>query len=123
MASCGPRTVPSPRSMPRALALQAFYKAPLPSASTRGGTIAGMYTDANNGSHGFLRASDGTFITFDPPGSIAIFAPSFGQNLYINPDGVITGTYFELISGNPFGGNYRVFVRTPDGTLTTFDAA
>jgi hypothetical protein len=35
----------------------------------------------------------------------------------------ITGTYFEPISGNPFGGNYRVFVRTPDGTFTTFDAA
>jgi hypothetical protein len=83
-----------------------------------------MYTDANNGSHGFLRASDGTFITFDPPGSIAIFAPfSFGQNLYITPNGVITGTYFELISGNPFGGNFRVFVRAPDGTFTTFDAA
>ena len=46
-----------------------------------------------------------------------------GQNLYINPNGVITGTYFEPISGNPFGGNYRVFVRTPDGTFTTFDAA
>jgi outer membrane protein assembly factor BamB len=36
---------------------------------------------------------------------------------------VITGTYFELISGNPFGGNFRVFVRTRDGTFTTFDAA
>jgi hypothetical protein len=46
-----------------------------------------------------------------------------GQNLYINPDGVITGTYFEPISGNPFGGNYRVFVRAPDGAFTTFDAA
>jgi hypothetical protein len=83
-----------------------------------------MFTDANNGSHGFLRAGDGTFTTFDPPGRIAIFAGfSFGQNLYINPHGVITGTYFELISGNSFGGNYRVFVRTPDGTFTTFDAA
>jgi hypothetical protein len=27
----------------------------------------------------------------------------FGQNLYIDPDGVITGTYFGPISGNPFG--------------------
>jgi hypothetical protein len=46
-----------------------------------------------------------------------------GQNLSINPDGVITGAYFEPISGNPFGGSYRVFVRTPDGIFTTFDAA
>jgi hypothetical protein len=94
------------------------------------GAIAGMYTDANNGTHGLLRASDGTFTTFDPPGSIAVsilpfflVSFSFGQNLYITPNGVITGTYFELISGNPFGGNFRVFVRAPDGTFTTFDAA
>jgi hypothetical protein len=88
------------------------------------GAILGMYTDANSLSHGFLRASDGTFTTFDPPGPIAIFnAFAFGQNLYINPHGVITGIYFESISGNPFGGNFRVFVRTPDGIFTTFDAA
>jgi hypothetical protein len=91
---------------------------------TPDGTIVGMYTDANSASHGFLRTRNGTFTTFDPPGSIAIFVGvSFGQNLYINPDGVITGTYFEPISGNPFGGNYRVFVRALDGTFTTFDAA
>lgn len=41
----------------------------------------------------------------------------------MNPKGVISGTYFETISGNPFGGNYRVFVRSPDDTFTTFDAA
>jgi hypothetical protein len=35
-------------------------------------------TPANNNSHGFLRASDGSFATFDPPGRIAIFVrPSF----------------------------------------------
>jgi hypothetical protein len=88
------------------------------------GAIVGMYTDANSLSHGFVRAKDGTFSTFDPPGQIAAFAPfTFAQTLYINPDGVITGAYFEPISGNPFGGNYRVFVRNPDGTFTTFDAA
>src|SRR3981081_1547817 len=88
------------------------------------GAIVGMYTDANSLSHGFVRASDGTFTTFDPPGKIAAFAPfALAQTLYINPDGVITGAYFESISGNPFGGNFRVFVRTPDGAFTTFDAA
>jgi hypothetical protein len=88
------------------------------------GVILGIYTDATNNNHGFQRASDGTLTTFDPPGRIGIFAPfSFGPDLYMNPEGVITGTYFELISGNPFTGNYRVCVRTPDGTLTTFDAA
>ena len=88
------------------------------------GTVAGMYTDANDATHGFLRSSDGTFTTFDPPGSIGIFNPfSFGRNLYIKPDGVIAGTYKEPILGNPFGGNYRVFVRASDGSFTTFDAA
>jgi hypothetical protein len=48
---------------------------------------------------------------------------SFGKNLYITLDGVITGTYRELDLGNPFGGNLRVFVRTRGGTFITFDAA
>jgi hypothetical protein len=88
------------------------------------GTIVGMYTDANESTHGFLRAWNGTFTTFDPPGPIRIFsASSSGKNLYITPDGVITGTYKELDSGNPFGGNLRVFVRTRSGTFITFDAA
>jgi hypothetical protein len=94
------------------------------------GVILGIYTDANNANHGFLRASDGNFATFDPPGNIAAGtvpfpgAPfSFGPDLSMNPEGVVTGTYFETISGNPFGGNFRVFIRAPDGTFTTFDAA
>jgi hypothetical protein len=90
------------------------------------GTIVGIYTDTNNNNHGFLRASDGTFTAFDPPGRINIFRfPFFGvtTDLYINPEGVITGTYFEVIPGNLFGGNFRVFVRAPSGTFATFDAA
>jgi hypothetical protein len=92
------------------------------------GVILGIYTDTANNNHGFLRASDGTFTTFDPPGNIdasnPFFPPfSFGPALSMNPEGVITGTYFEVISGNPLGGNFRVFVRATDGTFTTFDAA
>jgi hypothetical protein len=72
------------------------------------GAIVGMYTDANSLSHGFVRASDGTFTTFDPPGKIAAFAPfALAQTSYINPDGVITGAYFESISGNPFRADPR----------------
>jgi len=91
---------------------------------TLDGTIVGNYANANFTSYGFLRDRDGAFTTFDPPGNTAIFAPfSFGLNLYINPEGVITGAYFQTISGNPFGGNYQVFVRSRDGTVTTFAAA
>jgi hypothetical protein len=71
------------------------------------GTIVGMFTDAKNLSHGFVRASDGTFNTFDVPGQMTSFVPfDCARPLYINPDGVITGTYFEFISGNPFGGKF-----------------
>jgi hypothetical protein len=90
-----------------------------------GEVILGIYTDTNNDNHGYLRAADGTFTPFDVPG-INSFLAAFGAdgaipNLYMNPQGVITGTYFQPISGNPFTGNYRVFVRATDGTLTTFD--
>ena len=90
------------------------------------GVVTGIYTDGSFVSHGFLRDRDGAFTTFDPPtpGFINAFAPfSFGPDLSITAEGVITGTYFEFIPGNPFGGNYRVFVRATDGSFTTFDAA
>ncbi len=89
--------------------------------------ILGSYFDANSVNHGFLLATDGTFITFTVPGGLntaEFSAPfSFGPDLSMNPEGVIAGTYFQPISGNPFGGNYQVFVRATDGTFTTFDAA
>jgi len=33
------------------------------------GVIAGSYVDANNALHGYLRAKDGTFTTYDVPGA------------------------------------------------------
>lgn len=92
------------------------------------GTVAGCYVDANVVGHGLVRASDGALTTFDVPNSTNLsclsdygffFFPS--PILSINPAGAITGSYFEPIS-NAFGGNYRGFVRSPDGTFTTFDA-
>jgi len=88
------------------------------------GVVAGIYNDVNKINHGFLRARDGTFTTFDPPGEIASQFLFVGPGVLAeNPQGVITGTYFQSISGNPFGGNYNVFVRSPDGSFTTFAAA
>jgi hypothetical protein len=46
-----------------------------------------------------------------------------GPELSINFQGVIAGTYFEPIAGNPFGGNYMVFIRSEDGTYITFATA
>jgi hypothetical protein len=59
----------------------------------------------------------GTFITFDYPGTFGGTSPSS-----INPEGVITGGCFDPDS-NKFGGTRHVFVRAPNGTFTTFDAA
>jgi hypothetical protein len=81
------------------------------------GTITGFYYDTNNGMHGFVRAADGTITTFD------VHAPGTGTGrgvgtrpLCINPAGEISGFYwtgYEIAHG---------FVRTADGTITTFDA-
>src|SRR5215472_14208220 len=60
-------------------------------------------------SHGFLRARNGTFTVFDPPGSQST-VPSA-----INPAGTVTGGF----SGST-GGNHG-FLRAPNGTFTTFD--
>jgi hypothetical protein len=92
------------------------------------GTVVGCSIDASGVGHGFVRAKDGTLTTFDVPNSTNLscfddygffFAPD--PVLGINPGGAITGSYFEPIS-NPFGGNYRGFLRAKDGHFTTFDA-
>ena len=73
------------------------------------GAIVGLYFDAMLMGHGFLRAPDGTFTTFDAPGG--------GTNPYsINPTGAITGRYTD--ASNVRHG----FLRVPNGTITTFDA-
>lgn len=66
------------------------------------GEITGYYYDANNVVHGFVRDINGTFITFDPLGSIATYPAS------INPSGEITGHYFDA------NGRSHGFLRKPD---------
>jgi uncharacterized membrane protein len=55
-------------------------------------------------------SQSGTFTTIDVPGAIATLAYS------INDEGVVAGSYADSM------GNFRGFVRQPDGTFTTFDA-
>ena len=80
-----------------------------------GGVVTGKYLDVNQFAHGYVRASDGTFTTFDPPGA------TFGQfqgtiPVRINTSGVVVGT-FQGPDGALHG-----FLRAADGTITTFDA-
>ena len=110
-------------------AAQGFgFNGTLPADINPAAAIVGTYTGANDlESHGFVRTPSGHFFKFDPPprGSIPFGFASFdsGPVIYNNAQGVITGTYFELIPGNPFTGDFRVYVLLPGGFFLAFDAA
>jgi hypothetical protein len=91
------------------------------------GAMVGCYVDSNNASYSFLRAR-GAFTTLAPPTSTGVYPyctslTLSGPPIAINWLGAIASDYFEPITGNPFGGNYRGFLRSPDGAYATFDAA
>ena len=76
------------------------------------GVSAGYYEDPKFVNHGFLRASDGTLTTFDPPvGSLAAGPQS------INSAGAITGAYIDATF------TFHAYLRGPDGTFNTFENA
>src|ERR1017187_7728355 len=58
------------------------------------GAVAGMYYDASNAYHGFVRAATGTITTFEAPGA-GTGAYQGTVSLGINPAGVIAGTYVD----------------------------
>jgi uncharacterized membrane protein len=76
------------------------------------GQIVGYYNDESQNpttAHSFLRQPNGTFVTFDPTGSI------FAQATSINNVGKITGYYFDVDNIS------HGFVRQWNGAITTFD--
>ena len=88
---------------------------------TPGGVITGYYGTAIGGTNGFVRALDGSITTFDAPLGFGILGSIYNggsQPPSINPAGTIAGTYSGFPSGNF---EEHGFVRTPDGTFTTFD--
>ncbi len=72
--------------------------------------ITGFYYDGSHASHGFLRARDGTFTSFDVRNDMNGTYPHD-----INPAGAVTGYYVD--ASNVGHG----FLRAPDGTFTSFD--
>lgn len=87
------------------------------SAISPDGSVAGTYLDASLVGHGFLRTPDGAFTTFGAPGTLLTSANS------INPAGAITG-YYVVFTSQPFPFTilFHGFLRSADGTITTFDA-
>jgi hypothetical protein len=71
-------------------------------------TVMGVYADAKNTYHGFLRYAWGEIISFDPRGS------TFTSPSGLNDSGAITGFYVDT-SGT------HGFVRSPEGAFTSFD--
>jgi hypothetical protein len=81
------------------------------------GTITGFYFDSGGLGHGFVRARNGTFITFDPPGVTT--APGLNTAPWgINPAGTTAGWWYTNMGPNFFA---HGFLRTRDGVFTKFD--
>jgi hypothetical protein len=73
---------------------------------TDAGAIAGTYYDSNAISHGFERAPDGTFTTFEVAGAFGTYAAG------TNSKGAVAGLYVTSIT---YG-----FVRSPTGKINSF---
>jgi hypothetical protein len=75
------------------------------------GAVTGFYSDSSGTMHGFLRAPDSIFTTFDAPGAVN------GTEFLccITPTGAIVGISFDA---NFVG---HGFIRAPNGTFTAFD--
>jgi hypothetical protein len=82
------------------------------------GVIAGKYVDNSGVSHGFVRSAAGAITTFDPTG-VATQQTYWGDSgtlpTGIDTAGDIAGTYTDT------AGERHSFVRTANGTITTFD--
>ena len=86
------------------------FNGTLPNAINDAGAITGVYYDANNEGHGFLRSPEGAFTTFDVTGgTIGTTTP-----IALNLEGAIVGYYLDQ------NGVFRRFLRRPDGTFETW---
>ncbi len=87
-----------------------------PNAIDAPGDITGFYFDANFVGHGFLRDHNGAITSFDAPG--ADMTPGSGNGTFgvgLTPSGEIEGVYVDP------QGVLHGFVRSKEGTFTTFD--
>ena len=85
-------------------------KATQPLGVNSHGEIVGVYVDAADVPHGFLRGRDGQVTTIDVPDAMVTLA------FDLNDQGQIAGTYIDS------GGRVRGFRRDRSGEITTIDA-
>lgn len=83
------------------------------------GEIAGIYTDANNVFHGFLRSPEGTFTKFNAPNA----GTASSQGTGCPSDCVVSLNDLGEVTGNYIDGNfiYHGFFRNSDGKIQSFD--
>jgi hypothetical protein len=87
-----------------------------PMAINSSGAVTGFYQGASGGAHGFVRAANGAFSTFQAP-DVATSGDYQGTNpTSIDAAGEIAGTYLDSTAAR------HGFVRAATGTITTFDA-
>jgi hypothetical protein len=98
------------------------FQGTFPQSINDEGTIAGYYTDGNGVNHGFTRTRNGSFATFDVPGTCTARSPPAGcvgngtVAAGINLWGAVTGQY----SGED--GVLHGFWRAANGAMNRFDA-
>jgi predicted membrane protein len=81
-----------------------------PAAMNAAGQITGTYSDVNFNGGGFIRRTDGSFVTFAVPGSSSTTTP-----VAINAAGTVAGWYFDSSFTS------HLFLRDTTGAITTFD--
>jgi hypothetical protein len=92
------------------------FNGTFPASINPGGAIAGYYLDVSGVAHGFLRAPNGTFTTFDAPGAGTTTFPQGTSASNLNPSSAIDGFYID--ASNVAHG----YLRARNGVITTFDA-
>lgn len=115
-------TFDSPRAIPIANSLDGTF----PGSINKGGTIVGIYIDANTLYHGFLRGPGGAFTALDAPDAGSSVGTRFrtflssvnisASSISINNRGTIAGNFVD--SNNVSHG----FLRAPGGEFTKLDA-
>src|SRR5580698_5037904 len=87
----------------------------IPFSINTAGAIAGMYYDASNAYHGFVRTAKGDITTFEAVGA-GTGAAQGTVAFSVNTAGDIAGTYIDASNV------YHGFMRAATGRITTFEA-